>query len=120
LLKSSIKIIRAHRKQYIYILVGPKYIYKLYSVVYLQKRTKQFFMTLFFILPSQHLPNQRFSRKILTTFTYNKVQKPNSYTVYCIQYTVLFTIACVVLVYFLIWCKAIFDKFLLDDISLNL
>ena len=50
--------------------------------------------------------------------TRSKNPIPTQYTVYSIQ--VLFTIACVVLVYFLIWCKAIFEKFLLDDISLNL
>ena len=33
----------------------------------IQSETDSLQMTLLFILPSQHLPNQRFSRKILTT-----------------------------------------------------
>ena len=71
----------------------------------------------FFILPSQHLPNQRFSRKILTTlnagiingtplntksFTWH-VPKPNSYTLYSSQ---LHTGICIFSTIY--WCRHLF------------
>ena len=61
-----------------------------------------------FILPSQHLPNQRFSRKILTTFNAgvingNLTQKPNFYTVYSSQ---LHTGICIFSK--VAWCRHLF------------